>query len=122
MKLKREVETLDMYIKKVPERKMSERLTKICSSDSVKNRMSSVMKEFYDKNKVEILKKYDLEDNVETYIKPVKDKNTGEIHDYIIRIDGRKLKLYNDDESLQEKYDHLKRIVLEAKNSKGKNC
>ena len=101
--------------------KMSERLTKICSSDTVKNRMSSVMKEFYDNNKVEILKKYELDNDIESYIKPVKDKNTEEIHDYVIKINGRKLTLYSKEE-LQEKYDRLKRILEKAKNSKGKNC
>lgn len=68
------------------------------------------------------LKEYDLSDDIDEYIKPVKKKDTYDIHDYVIRIEGRKLTLRSNSESLDKKYDRLRNILLEAKNLQGKNC
>lgn len=95
--------------------KMSSRLKEICDNEDVKSRMRNTMKDFYDKQKVEILKNYDLGEDIEKHIKPVKNKNTNEIHDYIIKINRRKLTLYSSDENLDQKYNRLKNILLLAK-------
>lgn len=100
--------------------KMSLRLKEIASTDEVKNRMKNTMNKFYDEKKIKILEEYDLDDDVESYIKPVKNKETGKIHDYIIKINGRKLTLRSQIESPEEKYDRLKNILLKVKESKGK--
>lgn len=94
--------------------KMSERLKDHCSSDVVKNRMRSVMKDYYDNQKIEILREYDLDDDFSKYIKPVKSKETKEVHDYIIKIHGRKLTLYSTTDSLDEKYQRLYKMLEEA--------
>jgi len=108
--------------KDTTKQKMSQRLKKIASTDTVKNRMKDTMIKHYDAKKIEILKEYNLDDDVESYIKPVKSKETGEIHDYVIRIEGRKLTVRTENQSPDEKYDRLKNILTSAKNSKGKNC
>jgi len=102
--------------------KMSDRLKIIKSTDSTKELMKVTMNKFYDEKKIDILKEYDLSDDVEDYIKPVKKKDTDDIHDYVIKIEGRKLTLRTNDESLDYKYERLKNILLEAKNLQGKNC
>lgn len=56
--------------------------------------MGSVMKSFYDNKKIDILSKLDLDDDVTQYIRPVYKKNSDIIHDYIIRINKRKLSVF----------------------------
>ena len=70
--------------------KMSKRLKNICSNNVIEERMKSTMKNYYDTNKIKILETYNLDYNLEKYIKPVKKKNTDEIYDYVIKINGRK--------------------------------
>ena len=77
--------------------------------------MRTTMQSFYDSKKIKILSQYILDDNVDNYIKPVKNKNTGEIHDYIIRIGTRKLTLRSTTYSLDDKYNKFKYLLIEAK-------
>lgn len=100
---------------------MSERLKEICSDDSVKLRMKKTMVKYYDNKKIDILKNYKLIDDAETYIKPVKKKGSDDVHDYIIKINGRKLTAKTD-ETPQEKYDRFKNILQKVLDiQKGKN-
>jgi len=95
-------------------KKMSARLKKIASSDVVKKRMCSTMVAHYDAQKVKFLSEYDLDDDYEKYINPVKSKETKKVHTYIIKINGRKLTLYQKNISLREKYNRLKNILKKA--------
>lgn len=76
--------------------------------------MGSVMKSFYDNKKIDILSKLDLDDDVSKYIRPVYKKNSDIIHDYIIRINKRKLTVYSDD-TIDTKYQRLLNILNIAK-------
>jgi len=96
--------------------KMSKRLKNICSNNVIKERMKSTMKNYYDTNKIKILETYNLDYNLEKYIKPVKKKNTDEIYDYVIKINGRKLRLYTQ-ETIEQKYTRLINILSQAKNN-----
>ena len=97
-------------------KKMSSRLKEIASTDIVRNRMKTTMNKHYDEKKLEILKEYELDDDIESYIKPVKSKETGEIHDYIIKIEGRKLTVRTENQTPDEKYNRLKDILTKVKN------
>ena len=77
--------------------------------------MRNIMRQYYDNNKIKILSEYDLDDDVTKYIKPVVKKNSDEIHDYIIRINKRKLTVTTENESLDEKYNRLLNILNKAK-------
>jgi group I intron endonuclease len=76
--------------------------------------MGSVMKSFYDNKKIDILSSLDLDNDVTKYIRPVYKKNSDIIHDYVIRIDKRKLTLHSDDD-LETKYQRLLNILNLAK-------
>ena len=103
--------------------KMSKRLKQICNNPKIKNRMRKTMQTYYDNKKIEILSEYNIDDDMKKYIKPVRSKNTGEIHDYIIRINGRKLTLRSTNYSLEEKYQKLEQLILQAKKLRiSKNC
>jgi len=71
--------------------------------------------------KIERLSKYNLDD-ITQCIKPIRNKNTGEIHNYVIRINGTQVSAPSNNESLDEKYNYLKNILKEAIKSRGKNC
>lgn len=82
--------------------------------------MKDTMTDYYDTKKVDILNQYTLIDDVKTYIKPVKLKNSDEIHDYIIRINKRKLTVRSND-TLENKYNRLLNILNLAKNKQENN-
>lgn len=110
--------------KKSTRKLMSKRLKKICESPIVKNRMSDTMREYYDKKKIITLAKYELDDDIEKYIHPVKNKNTGKVHKYIIKINGKKYGFSSvlKDDTLNDVYIRAKTILEKAviykKNSK----
>lgn len=90
-----------------------------------KTKMSDTMIDFYDKKKIDILSKLHLDEDIKKYICPVKNKITNELHDYIIRVNGKKLRCATDMLSLEQKYDRLEKILKEAYskcNNDGKNC
>jgi hypothetical protein len=93
---------------------MSKRSKAFKSTDEQKKITSDTMRKYYDNKKVEILKDYDLSGDVDDYIHPVMKKDTDIIHKYVIKIDGRKFGTYLD-ESPEEQYEHLKNIILQAK-------
>lgn len=96
--------------------KMKERLTDKKLLEAKTIHMRNIMRQYYDNNKIKILSEYDLDDDVTKYIKPVVKKNSDEIHDYIIRINKRKLTVTTENESLDEKYNRLLNILNKAKN------
>jgi hypothetical protein len=95
--------------------KMKERLTDKNLLDNKKTNMKSVMKSFYDNKKIELLSQYTLDDDIDKYIRPVINKQTKEIHDYIIKIDGRKLTIRSNNETIVQKYERLFNILTKIK-------
>jgi len=95
--------------------KMKERLTDKDLLEAKKNTMAVSMSSYYDNKKIEILSKYTLDDDLTKYIKPVCKKNSKEIHGYIIRINGRKLTLAKEDDSLEQKYQRLLDVLTKVK-------
>lgn len=104
--------------KKTTREKMSTRRKLICDSDEVRGRMKDVMKSYYDAKKVDILSEYDIGENIDQYIKPVISKTTGEVHDYVIRINGRKLTLYSKEDTIEEKYQRLYDVLSSVRERK----
>lgn len=94
---------------------MSERLKDISIEQDRHNKMKNVMTNFYDNKKVQILSNYVLSDNLEQYIKPIHRKTDKLLHDYVIKINGRKLTVRSKNESLDSKYNRLLNILKEAK-------
>ena len=94
--------------KKSTKDKMSNRLKKISIEQGRDVKMSSVMKDHYDQKKIDILSQYDLDDDITKYIKPVHNKQTGLLHNYVIKIDKRKLTLRSS-ESLEKKYENVQK-------------
>lgn len=101
--------------------KMSERLKVTQSTDEVVKRTQKVMRAFYDNKKVEILKSYNLQGDVDDYVKPVTHKITGKVHDYVIRIGNKKLTVDSKNQSLKIKYNRLKSIILKVKTLQSEN-
>lgn len=91
--------------------KMRNRLQNICSSDKVRSRMRCNMINYYDQKKEQILMTYKLYNPVTQYIKSVFKKGSTEIHDYIIKINSKKLTLLSKNESLVDKYNRLQTIL-----------
>ena len=96
-------------------KKMSQRLSKIKGTDEFRDKMRNTMRDHYDQKKIEILSQYKLKNNIESYIRPVKSKETGETHDYVIRINRRTLTVVSKNDTLEEKYDRLLNILQIAK-------
>jgi hypothetical protein len=103
--------------------KMSQRLKKLCDNETVKTRMKETMKQYYDDQKAKIISTYNLDDENDKYIKEVKNKTTGKLYNYIIKINGRKLTLATQNETLEQKYNRLNAILEKAKvlRNKSKN-
>jgi hypothetical protein len=80
------------------------------------------MKSFYDNKKIDILSSYTLDDDVTKYIKPVREKNSDIIHDYIIRINGRKLTMGSKDDTLDKKYERLLNVLTKVKNKQNEEA
>lgn len=97
---------------------MSKRLKDLSKKQNRNLKMKGVMKNHYDKKKIEILSQLELNDDLESHIYPVKKKNTDIIHNYVIRVGKRKLTLRSTDEDLQSKYKRLKNCLEEAKKLK----
>ena len=55
--------------------------------------MSQRSKIIFDNKKYETLRQYALVDDIDTYIRPVRNKETGEIHNYVINIDDKKISM-----------------------------
>ncbi len=95
--------------------KMKERLADPKILEPKKECMGSTMKSFYDNKKIDILSSYTLDDDVTKYIKPVREKNSDIIHDYIIRINGRKLTMGSKNDTLDKKYERLLNVLTKVK-------
>lgn len=88
------------------------------------------MKDYYDNKKIETLSKLDLDKNFKEYIRPVYNKDTKELHNYIIRIKrDQKYTLESTDDTLEQKYNRLYNVLEKAYNlsqknkaNKSKNC
>lgn len=102
---------------------MSKRLKKICNSKTVKNRMSNVMRNYYDNKKIITISKYNLDKDIEKYIHPVRIKNTNKIHTYVIKINNKKYKFDSKlkNEKLQDIYNRAKMILEKSLEYKSKN-
>jgi len=85
-----------------------------------KNCIKENISKYYENKKIEKLSKYNLELPLEQYIKSVCLKNTNDIHNYMIKINDKKIKLINDDK-LDIKYEKLLNI-LKISYQNRKNC
>jgi hypothetical protein len=102
-------------------KKMKERLTNKTLIDAKKSTMKDTMSKFYDNKKIDILSSYELDEDVSKYIRPVINKETNEIHDYLIRLNrNKKLTVKTQNESLDKKYDRLFSILNKAKEERDK--
>ncbi len=80
------------------------------------------MKEYYDNKKIETLSKLDLDKDFKKYIRPVYNKDTKELHNYIIRIKrDQKYTLESIDDTLEQKYNRLYSVLEKAYNLSQKN-
>ncbi len=77
--------------------------------------MSNAIREYSDKCKIDALSKLDLKDDIEQYIKPIYNKNTGLIHNYKIKIGNSVFKTNSNKDTLNDKYNRLKNILEKAK-------
>ena len=64
------------------------------------------MTEYYDTKKIDILSQFVIRDTMKV-IHPVKSKITGKIHDYMIKIGGKKYGIYSDKYSPKDKLNKL---------------
>jgi hypothetical protein len=94
---------------------MSKRNKAFKSTPEQKKITSDTMRKYYDNKKIQLLQEYDLSGDVDDYIHPVMKKDTDIIHKYIIKIDGRKFRADTKDEPLEDQYERLKNIILQAK-------
>lgn len=86
----------------------------------IKDCMKNTISNFFEIKKINYLSEQKLELPLEQYIKPVKVRNTNVIHDYLIKINGKKIKIINDD-SFDLKYEKLLNL-LKISFEKNKNC
>jgi hypothetical protein len=84
------------------------------------NCMSNTISSFYEKKKIQYLSQQKLILPLKEYIKPVYKRNTNIIHNYIIKINKKKIKIINND-TLQDKYNKLINILNESYKI-SKNC
>jgi hypothetical protein len=80
-----------------------------------KKTMASTMSTFYDNKKIDILSKYNIDEDVTKYIKPIRNKISKEIHDYIIKINEHTLTIRSKSNTLDNKYEKLCNILNKAK-------
>ena len=90
----------------------------IASTKENKNRVSNIIKKYYDDQKIKNLLEFDLSKDYTEYIKEIKDKNNI-VYSYKIYINRNKqFKVSSKGETLEEKYERLKNIILKAKELK----
>lgn len=101
---------------------ISEHLKTMASTTENKKRVSTTIKKYYDEQKIKKLMELDLSKDYNEYIKEIYDKN-GDICSYKIYINRTKrFYVSGKGETLDEKYERLKNIILIAKELKSKNC
>lgn len=81
--------------------------------------MSNTISSFYEKKKIQYLSEQKLLLPLKQYIKPVYKKNTNIVHNYIIKINNKKIKILNND-TLKNKYNKLLDIL--NKSFENNNC
>lgn len=94
-----------------------------------KKTMKDTMNNYYDEIKIKKLSEIELDYDFKKYIRPVYKKNTGELYNYIIRINrDRKFTMRSPNDSLQETYNRLYNALEAAyklrqkeKSKRGKN-
>jgi hypothetical protein len=79
----------------------------------LKSCMSNTISTFYEKKKIQYLSEQKLILPLKQYIKPVYKRNTNIIHNFIIKINNKKIKIVNND-TLEDKYNKLLNILNES--------
>lgn len=98
----------------------SERKNNIEFQIKLKNCMKNSISSYYEKKKIEYLSQQKLVLPLKQYIKPVFKKNTNIIHNYLIKINKKKIKILNN-ETLENKYNKLLDILNKSYKI-NKNC
>ena len=88
--------------------------------NKMKKCMSNTISNFFEKKKIQYLSEQKLILPLKEYIKPVYKKNTNIIHNYIIKINNKKIKIINND-TLINKYNKLLDILNKSYEI-SKNC
>jgi hypothetical protein len=109
---------------------MKKRLTNELTKQKLKQTTSENIKKYYDDLKIKKLSEYEINNDLDKYIRPVINKKTNKIHNYQIYINRRiKFTVSSVNNTLEEKYERLKKIFLEAvklniknKANKSENC
>lgn len=83
--------------------------------DKLRETMSNSIKAYYDQKKIDELAKLELEEDIEQYIKPIRNKNTGLIHDYKIKVGVKMFEVISKKDTLDEKYNRLLSVLEKAK-------
>jgi hypothetical protein len=109
--------------------KIKERLEEIkehlklkASTNERKSLVSNNITEYYDNKKIEKFSKFEINENIEKYIKPIFDRNNN-IISYKIYFDRNNK--YESKSKLQNPefiFNRLKNILIKAKELKSKNC
>jgi hypothetical protein len=101
--------------------KMNGYLKSVASTTENKNRVSNVIKKYYDEKKIKKMIDLDLSKDYKEYIKEVYDKE-GNICNYKIYFNrNNRFVISSKYETLEQKYERLKNIILKAKELKSKN-
>lgn len=86
-----------------------------------KKNVSNNIMNYYDNIKIERLSKLNLDNDIESYIKPVYKNN--KLSGYKIYIDrNNRFYAISDFQSLEDMYNRMKNILIKAKDLKSKNC
>lgn len=107
---------------------MKKRMSNEENKKNIQQTTSKNIKKYYDNLKIKKLSEYDITEDFDKYIRPVINKKTNEIHNYHIYIDRRNKFTVSSTNTLEEKYERLKKIFLEAVNlkknkaNKSENC
>jgi len=101
--------------------KMNHYLKSVASTTENKNRVSNIIKKYYDEKKIKKIIDLDLSKDYKEYIKEVYDKD-GNICNYKIYFNrNNRFFISSKYETLEQKYERLKNIILKAKELKSKN-
>lgn len=110
--------------KESTKQKMSQRLLENMKNPEQKKKVANTtiatFRNYYDNKKIEFLSEQKLSDDPKSDIRSVIKKDTDIVHDYIIKIKGKKLQIKTTGVTLEQKYEYLIDILKKAKELQNK--